>query len=97
MNFEKISVKDIVEEKRQDPDFDREYRKIEQEYKLIDRIVSERKKRNITQKKLAAMTGISQQSISRLEREKHMPKIDTLMKLLDGLGLELTVAAKCNK
>ncbi len=94
MNFEKISVKDIVEEKRQDPDFDREYRKIEQEYKLIDRIVSERKKRNITQKELAAMTGISQQSISRLEREKHMPKIDTLMKLLDGLGLELTVAAK---
>lgn len=95
MNFEKICVKEIVEEKRQDPDFDREYRKIKQEYKLIDRIVNERKKRNITQKELAAMTGISQQSISRLEREKHMPKIDTLMKLLDGLDLELTVVAKC--
>ncbi|MFA5585914.1 MAG: helix-turn-helix transcriptional regulator [Saccharofermentanales bacterium] len=95
MNFEKICVKEIVEEKRQDPNFDREYRKIKQEYKLIDRIVNERKKRNITQKELAAMTGISQQSISRLEREKHMPKIDTLMKLLDGLDLELTVVAKC--
>lgn len=94
MNFEKICVKDILEEKRKDPNFDREYRKIKQEYELIDRIVSERKRRNITQKELAAMTGISQQSISRLEREKHMPKIDTLIKLLDGLGLELTVVAK---
>lgn len=37
MNFEKICVKEIVEEKRQDPNFDREYRKIKQEYKLIDR------------------------------------------------------------
>ena len=95
MSFEKICVKDIVEEKRQDPNFDREYRKIKQEYELIDRIVSERKKRKITQKELAVLTGISQQSISRLEREKHMPKIDTLMKLLDGLDLELTVVAKC--
>ena len=94
MTFEKICVKDILEEKRQDQNFDREYRKIKQEYELIDRIVSERKRRNITQKELAAMTGISQQSISRLEREKHMPKIDTLIKLLDGLGLKLTVVAK---
>ncbi len=94
MNFEKINVKDIVAEKRKDPSFDEEYKKIQQEYSLIDRIVSERKRRNMTQKELAAMTGISQQSISRLEREKHIPKMDTLIKLLDGLGLELTVVAK---
>ena len=94
MNFEKISVKDMVAEKRKDPDFDKECRKIEQEYRLIDRIVKERKRKNITQEKLAAMTGISKQSISRLEREKHIPKIDTLMKLLDGLDLELTIVAK---
>ncbi len=61
---------------------------------MIDRIVDERKKREITQEKLAALTGISQQAISRLEREKHIPKLDTLMRLLDGLGLELTIVAK---
>ena len=92
--FEKINIEEIVAEKRKDPAFDKEYRKIEQEYRLIDRIVDERKKREITQEKLAALTGISQQAISRLEREKHIPKLDTLMRLLDGLGLELTIVAK---
>ena len=72
MSFEKINVKDLVAEKRKDPDFDKEYRKVEQEFKLIEQIVNERKSKNITQKELAAMTGISQQSISRLEREKHI-------------------------
>ncbi|HHX30282.1 MAG TPA: helix-turn-helix transcriptional regulator [Clostridiaceae bacterium] len=94
MAFEKINIEEIVAEKRKDPAFDKEYRKIEQEYRLIDRIVDERKKREITQEKLAALTGISQQAISRLEREKHIPKLDTLMRLLDGLGLELTIVAK---
>ncbi|HPX92888.1 MAG TPA: helix-turn-helix transcriptional regulator [Bacillota bacterium] len=94
MSFEKIIVKDLVAEKRKDPNFDKAYAKIEQEYSLIDKIVQERKRKKITQEKLAAMTGISQQSISRLEREKHIPQIDTLMKLLDGLDLKLTIVSK---
>ena len=94
MSFEKIDVKSIVAEKRKDPEFDKEYQKIKQEYKLIDKIVNERKKRNMTQKELALITGISQQSISRLEREKHIPQIDTFIKLLDGLDLELIIVAK---
>lgn len=94
MSFEKIKVKDLVSEKRKDPNFDKEYRKVKQEYKLIEQIVNERKGRNITQKELAAMTGLAQQSISRLEREKHIPNMDTLMKVLDGLGLELCLIEK---
>lgn len=94
MSFEIIDAKGIVAEKRKDPEFDKEYQKIKLEYKLIDKIVNERKKRNMTQKELALITGISQQSISRLEREKHIPQIDTLIKLLDGLDLELTIMAK---
>lgn len=94
MSFEKINVKSIVAEKRKEPEFDNEYQKIKQEYRLIDKIVSERKRKNMTQKELASITGISQQSISRLEREKHIPQIDTFIKLLDGLGLELTIIAK---
>ena len=94
MSFEIIDVKGIVAEKRKDPEFDEKYQKIKLEYKLIDKIVNERKKRNMTQKELALITGISQQSISRLEREKHIPQIDTLIKLLDGLDLELTIMAK---
>lgn len=94
MSFEKINVKEIVREKRQDLEFDHGYCKIRQEYKLIDTIVEERKKKNMTQKELANITGISQQSISRLEREKHIPQMDTFMKILDGLDLELTIVSK---
>ncbi len=94
MGFEKINVKDIVAKKREDSEFDREYKKIRQEYKLIDRVVEERKKKNMTQKELSNITGISQQAISRLERERHIPQMNTFIRLLDGLDLELAIIEK---
>lgn len=94
MSFKKINLQDMLVEKRKNPEFDKEYQKIRQEYKLIDRIVDERKKKNLTQKELAAITGISQQSISRIERERHIPQMNTFIKLLEGLDLELTIVTK---
>lgn len=94
MGFKKIDVKHIVEEERKNKEFDLEYKKIRNEYNLIEKFVETRKRKNITQKELAEVTGVSQQAISRLELEKHMPKIDTFIKILDGLDLELTIREK---
>ena len=94
MAFNKIDVKSIVKEERKDREFDLEYRKIKQEYKLIEKLVETRKEKNMTQKELAKITGVSQQAISRLELEKHIPQMDTLIKILDGLDLELTIVQK---
>ena len=94
MGFKKIDVKHIVEEERKNKEFDLEYKKIKNEYNLIEKFVETRKRKNITQKELAELTGVSQQAISRLELEKHMPKIDTFIKILDGLDLELTIREK---
>lgn len=94
MGFKKIDVKHIVEEERKNKEFDLEYKKIKNEYNLIEKFVETRKRKNITQKELAEVTGVSQQAISRLELEKHMPKIDTFIKILDGLDLELTIREK---
>ncbi len=94
MAFNKIDVKSIVKEERKDKEFDLEYRKIKQEYKLIEKLVETRKEKNMTQKELAEITGVSQQAISRLELEKHIPKMDTFIKILDGLDLELTIVQK---
>ena len=69
-------------------------KKIKQEYSLIEKLVEARKAKNITQKELADLVGISQQAISRLELEKHIPKMDTLIRILDGLDLELTISPK---
>lgn len=91
MSFNKINIKSAVQEQRKDKEFDLEYNKIKQEYKLIDKFVEIRKEKNITQKELAEITGVSQQAISRLELEKHIPKMDTFMKILDGLDLELII------
>ncbi|MCK9444103.1 MAG: helix-turn-helix domain-containing protein [Tissierellaceae bacterium] len=94
MAFKRIDVKSAVEEERMDKEFDSEYKKIRQEYKLIEKLVEARKAKDITQKELAELVGVSQQAISRLELEKHIPKMDTFIKILDGLDLELTIVSK---
>lgn len=76
--------------------FDREYRRIKKEYALVEQLVKARKEKNITQRELAEATGISQQAISRIEKEKHIPKMDTFSKVLDGLGLELAIVKTQN-
>ena len=94
MAFNRIDIKSTVKEERNDKEFDSEYRKIRQGYKLIEKLVETRKSKYITQKELAELAGVSQQAISRLELEKHIPKIDTFIKILDGLDLELTIISK---
>ena len=94
MAFKRIDITSAVEEERIDKEFDSEYKKIKQEYKLIEKLVEARKSKDITQKELAELVGVSQQAISRLELEKHIPKMDTFIKILDGLDLELTIVSK---
>lgn len=94
MAFAKMDVESIIKTKREDKEFDTEYKKIKKEYELIEKLVEARKQRNITQQQLSKVTGISQQAISRIEKEKHIPKVDTLIRILDGLDLELTIVQK---
>jgi len=74
--------------------FDSERAEIKKEYELIEQIVRIRKLKKISQVELAKKACVSQQAVSRLEREKHIPKIDTLMKIVDGLGLKLTLTER---
>ena len=94
MGFKQIDIKSTVIEERKEKEFDYEYKKIKQEYKLIEKLIETRKANNMTQKELAELVGVSQQAISRLELEKHIPKIDTFIKILDGLDLELTITPR---
>ncbi|MDX9888145.1 MAG: helix-turn-helix transcriptional regulator [Anaerovoracaceae bacterium] len=94
MGFTRVDVEKIVKDERKDQQFDLEYKKIRQEYILIAKLIEARKEKNITQKELAKATGVSQQAISRLELEKHIPKMDTFIKILDGLDLELTITER---
>ncbi len=48
----------------------------------------------MTQQTLAEVVGVSQQEISRFEREKHIPKLSNFIKILDAVGLEIRLEKK---
>ena len=56
-----------------------------------ENILMRRKRRNLTQEKLAEMVGIGQQSLSRMEKGHIAPRFDRLQELANALGC--TVAA----
>lgn len=94
MPFKKVDINELLKEELKSEEFREDYNRVRKEYELIEQIVRIRKKLNITQAELAKKANVSQQAISRLEKEKHIPKIDTLLKIVDGLGLKLTLTER---
>ncbi|MBS3947832.1 MAG: helix-turn-helix transcriptional regulator [Dethiobacter sp.] len=95
MPFEKVNIKQIINEKKQrDPEFAKAYSEVEKEYDLVRQIVRIRKAKRITQRELALKVGIHQQVISRFEREKHIPTLTGFLKILNGLDLDLNLVEK---
>jgi DNA-binding XRE family transcriptional regulator len=61
-------------------------------YKEIrERVISLRHECEMTQKDLAAKSGITQANISNLEKGRIKPNIDTLKKIADAMGMRLVV------
>ncbi len=50
-----------------------------------------RLRHGLTQTELGAHVGMSQSQVARLERMDHTPSFETLLRLCDALGLELTL------
>jgi len=94
MPFKRIDVKNTVNELRKDNEFNEAYIEVEKEYELIRQVVETRKQIGMTQEILAEKVGISQQEISRFEREKHIPKLSSFIRILDALGLEMKIEKK---
>ena len=94
MPFKKITVSEIIENKRLDKDFNSSYLEVKKEYDLIKQVVEVRKKKNISQKDLANMVGISQQEISRFENEKHIPKLTSFIRIIEALDIDIKLEAK---
>jgi transcriptional regulator with XRE-family HTH domain len=59
---------------------------IEVDYKKLgDRIRTARENMNLTQEKLAEITGLSNNYISNIERNQSIPSLDTLVKICNAL------------
>jgi len=54
---------------------------------LVEEAVKRRKEQKISQRRLAAIAGISQPTISRFEQQRDDIQLSSAMKILDVLGL----------
>lgn len=61
---------------------------------LIETIKVRREMLNVTQDMLAELSGVGLRTLKQFERGKGNPTLDTLQKLGDALGLELTFTVK---
>lgn len=61
---------------------------------LVMQIISRRAVLGITQEQLANLSGVGLKTIYKLEQGLGNPSLDTLEKVLDVLGLELSIKLK---
>ena len=61
---------------------------------LIKKITEIRTVKGLSQQDLATITGIKQPIISRMEQGITNPRLDTVIKIVDALGHELTLIEK---
>ena len=59
------------------------------ELEFIEKLIKLRNINDLSQRTLAAKTGINQPIIANLERGKHSPTLNTLFKILDVYGYNL--------
>ena len=58
---------------------------------FIEKMISLRRKKKLTQTELSISSGVSQPVIARLEKSKTDPQLSTVIKLLHSMGAELTI------
>lgn len=74
-----------------DKEFKEEYDSLEEEYNLINEIISKRIERGLTQKELAEKMGTKQSAIARLESGKYNPSFKFLKKAAKALDSKLKI------
>ena len=82
---------ELLQEQLKDPDFKKEWDDIQPEMDVIRAMIDARIEQNLTQKELAARTGIDQADISKLENGTRNPILKLLKKLASGLGMQLKI------
>lgn len=86
-----MRVDDYLQEQLKDPEFKKEWDDIQPEMDVIRAMIDARIEQNLTQKDLAARTGIDQADISKLENGTRNPSLKLLKKLASGLGMQLKI------
>ena len=82
---------DMLSKQLKDDEFRKEFEAIQPEMDVIRAMIDARIKNNLTQKELAARTGIDQADISKLENGTRNPSLKLLKRLAHGMGMQLKI------
>ena len=82
---------ELLQEQLNDSEFKKEWDDIQPEMDVIRTMINARIEQNLTQKELAARTGINQADISKLENGTKNPSLKLLKRLAHGLGMQLKI------
>lgn len=85
------NFRETLNEQLKNPEFKAEYDALEPEFQIIKAMIDGRNKLKLTQKDLAALSGIAQADISRLENGNANPSIRTLKKLASAMNMALDI------
>ena len=58
---------------------------------IISQIIQRRQELGMSQRDLEKITGVRQEVICRMENMKNVPQLDTLIKVMEPLGLRLSI------
>jgi DNA-binding XRE family transcriptional regulator len=79
---------------REGPAAVRDLRAKELKYALISSLLTRRRELQLTQAALSRQSGVAQTEISRIERGRKSPTIDTYSRLASTLGLQWSLSAR---
>ena len=75
-----------------DPEMAKDLKGTEEIAAIVSAMIEQRNALGLTQRDLAAMCGIPQSSVARIESCKSTPNLGTLLNIFQHLGLTLTVS-----
>ena len=88
-------AKELQEMVKNNPKAKAAYEQFEAECKLRRELIDARKHENVTQTEIQEKTGLTQQTISRIESNREIsPSLRNLIRYAGALGYELTLAPK---
>lgn len=76
-----------------DPEISKDMEEVEALSQIVKAMVEQRNALGLSQRELAALCGIPQSSVARIESFKTVPNLDTLLKIFQQLGLKRSVTA----
>ena len=76
----------------ENPEFKKEWDKLEPEYQIMRAMIKARNETGITQQQLSKLTGINQSNLSRIENGNGNPSLSTLQRIASAFGKKLSIS-----